>query len=77
MDIETVISFLGLFGLSLAWWYLWSKLFKKIGKDWTWAFLMFLPFINFIVIIWFLVSGWPNRPRPLDRSNYKQVGKML
>lgn len=77
MDTETIISFIGLLGISVAWWWLWFILFKKIGRNWTWAFMMFIPMVNFIVGIWFLVSGWPNRPGSLDCGDYKQIGKML
>jgi len=77
MDFERIVSLVGLFGVLLAWWWLWFKLFKRIGKDWTWPFLMFIPIISFIVGIWFIVSGWPNRPKLGDYDDYKQTGKML
>jgi len=68
MDLEVIMPFVILITFSFGWWFLWFKLFKIIGKDWTWAFIMFVPVISWVVIIWFIVSGWPNRPRP---------GKML
>ena len=56
----------------VGWWWLWFKLFKKIGHPGTHAFFMFLPLVNLIIIIWFIFSGWPNRQRVGQR-----VGKML
>lgn len=77
MDLEVIMSFVILLTCSFGWWFLWFKLFKKIGKDWTWAFVMFVPVVNWGALIWFIVSGWPNRPRPGDDGDYKQTGKML
>ncbi|MBA7604716.1 hypothetical protein ES703_11842 [subsurface metagenome] len=77
MDFEIIAFWLAWIGILFAWWWLWFKLFKKIGKDWTWAFLMFIPILNFIVGVWFIVYGWPNRPRPGNYDDYKQTGKML
>jgi len=77
MSFEEIALWVSFIGILFGWWFLWFRLFKKIGKDWTWAFLMFIPIISFIVGVWFIVSGWPNRPRPGDYGDYKQTGKML
>lgn len=58
--------------LMVAWGWLWVKLFKKIQQPGIYAFFMFIPLVNIAIIIWFIVSGWPNRPREGQR-----IGKML
>jgi hypothetical protein len=39
--------------------FLWGRIFHKAGFSWLLALLMFLPFVNAIVIVWFGFTKWP------------------
>ena len=77
MDYETIMAFVVLLAWAFGWWYLWYRLFKRIGRHWTWAFVMFVPVVGIVAIIWFIFYGWPSRSRPGDHGEYRQTGKML
>ena len=49
-------------------WVPWIRIFSKAGYSAWLSLVMFVPFLNFIVLVWFAFSEWPalRRETPSD-----------